>query len=370
MRYGVLFLMVFFPAMALAATPGPSAPPPSVTVATISEQDVNFPTEYVGHVEAIQSVDLRARVEGFLEQVKFKEGDNVHAGDLLYVIEQAPYRAKVDIDKAKVAQAESNLARASRHLQRLQTARAESVRATDMDNALADEAQAKAQLQETRAQLVGSELNLGYTEIKAPINGRIGRTAFSRGNLVNPASGTLARIVQLDPVRVVYSISENEAALVQAALNDAGKNQKNPTLAPRIKLANSELVKTIGRIDFVNNEVDAATGTISVRAVYANQDHLLLPGQYVTVLISQAQPRILPVVPQAAVLTSQEGRYVLMVDEQGMAQPRPISTGLRIGTMWAVESGLKAGEQIIVGGIQKVKPGQPVQIAPEQTKGR
>ena len=228
----------------------------------------------------------------------------------------------------------------------------------------------KAQLHEARALLAGSELNLGYTEIKAPINGRIGRTAFSRGNLVNPASGTLARIVQLDPVRVVYSISENEAGPVQEALNDAGRNQKNPTLSPRIKLANSKVLSTTGRIDFVNNEVDAATGTISVRAVYDNKDHLLLPGQYVTVLISQAQPRILPLVPQAAVLTSQEGRYVLMVDEQGMAQPRPIKTGPRLGTMWAVESGLKTGEQIIVSGIQKVKPGLPVQIAPEQTKGR
>ena len=358
MRYGVLFLMVFFPAIALAATPGSgAAPPPTVTVATISEQDVNLPTEYVGHVEAIQSVDLRARVEGFLEQVKFKEGDDVRAGDLLYVIEQAPYRAKVDADKARVAQAEANLARASQRLQRLQTARAESVRATDMDSAVADEAQTKAQLHEAKALLAGSELNLGYTEIKAPINGRIGRTAFSRGNLVNPASGTLARIVQLDPVRVVYSISENEAGPVQEALNDAGKNQKNPTLSPRIKLANSKVLSTTGRIDFVNNEVDAATGTISVRALYDNKDHLLLPGQYVTVLISQAQPRVLPLVPQAAVLTSQEGRYVLMVDEQSQAQPRPIKTGPRVGTMWAVESGLKAGERIIVGGIQKVKPG-------------
>jgi RND family efflux transporter MFP subunit len=371
MRYGVLFLMVFFPAIALAATPGPgAAPPPTVTVTTISEQDVNLPMEYVGHVEAIQSVDLRARVEGFLEQVKFKEGDDVRAGDLLYVIEQAPYRAKVDADRARVAQAEANLARASQRLQRLQTARAESVRATDLDSAVADEAQTKAQLHEAKALLAGSELNIGYTEIKAPINGRIGRTAFSRGNLVNPASGTLARIVQLDPVRVVYSISENEAGPVQEALNDAGKNQKNPTLSPRIKLANSKVLSTTGRIDFVNNEVDPATGTISVRAVYDNKDHLLLPGQYVTVLISQAQPRILPLVPQAAVLTSQEGRYVLMVDEQSMAQPRPITTGPRIGTMWAVESGLKTGEQIIVGGIQKVKPGLPVQIAPEQTKGR
>jgi RND family efflux transporter MFP subunit len=371
MKYAVALLMVLFPVWGLAATPGQgAAPPPVVAVVTIAAQDVNKPAEYVGHVEAVQSVDLRARVEGVIERVEFREGQDVHAGDLLYVIEQAPYRAKVAADKAKVEEARANLDRASRHLQRLKSARPESVRATDIDNAVADEAQAKAQLLATRAQLTASELDLGYTEIRAPIDGRIGRTAFTRGNMVNASSGTLARIVQLDPIRVVYSISENDMTSVRKALKDAQSKAKNPLLAPRLRLADNQLVPTVGRIDFVDNEVDAATGTIAVHAVFGNHDHLLLPGQYATVLVSLQQPRILPMVPQASVLTNQKGRYVLIVDEQGIAIPRPITTGPTVGTMWAVESGVKTGDRVIVGGIQKVRPGQKVQVAPDQKKGR
>ncbi|MFH2090903.1 MAG: efflux RND transporter periplasmic adaptor subunit [Pseudomonadota bacterium] len=369
MRYCILAIMLFTPTWLLATTPTPAKPPaPLVIMATITEQDINQATEYVGHVEAIQTVDLRARVEGFLENVMFKEGQDLRAGDLLYLIENAGYQAKLDADQARVAQAQANLDRASQRLKRLKAARVESVRATDMDTAIADAAQTNAQLQEAKAMLASSQLNLGYTRIKAPIDGRIGRTAYTRGNLVNPGSGTLARIVQLDPIRVVYSISENEVSAVLAALNASEKKQDSPTLIPRIKLANNQLLNNKGRIDFVNNEVDPATGTILVRAVYDNHDHRLLPGQYVTVLISASHPRLLPVVPQAAVLSDQKGRYVLMVDENGIAVPCPIKTGPVIDTMWAVESGLKAGDKIIVGNIQKVRPGQPVQIAPAQTK--
>lgn len=367
MRYCILIILIFIPTWLMAAPPGPGQAP-TVIVATITEQDINPSTEYIGHVEAIQTVDLRARVEGFLEKVMFKEGQDIRSGDQLYLIEKAGYQAKVDADKARVAQAEANFARAGQRLQRLQSARSESVRATDMDNARADAAQTKAQLQEANAILANSEINLGYTQIKSPINGRIGRTAFTRGNLVNPSSGALARIVQLDPIRVVYSISENEVTAIQASLNDAGKNQETASLVPRIKLSNNTVLNIIGKIDFINNEIDPSTGTLMVRAIYDNHDHLLLPGQYVTVMISQSQPRLLPVAPQVAVLSNQQGHYVLMVDEQGKAIIRPIIIGPAIGTMWTIESGLKAGEQIIVGNIQKVRPGQPVQISQAQTK--
>lgn len=367
MRYCILVIMIFIPTWLMAAPSGPNQAP-TVIMATIIEQDINPSTEYIGHVEAIQAVDLRARVEGFLEQVMFKEGQNVHSGDQLYQIEKAGYQVKVDADKARVAQAEANFARASQRLQRLQSARSESVRATDMDNARADVAQTKAQLQEAKAILANSEINLGYTQITSPINGRIGRTAFTRGNLVNPSSGSLARIVQLDPIRVVYSISENEVAAIQASLNDAQKNIETASLVPRIKLSNNKILNNIGKIDFINNEVDPSTGTIMVSAVYDNHDHLLLPGQYVSIMISQSQPRLLPVAPQAAVLSNQQGHYVLMVDEQKKAIVRPIIIGPAIGTMWTIESGLKAGEQIIVGNIQKVRAGQPVQIALAQAK--
>jgi RND family efflux transporter MFP subunit len=368
--YGaVILLLCVLQVLALpfevnAAPAGPeTGPPPRVTVATVTEQDVNPPAEYVGHVEAVQSVDLRARVEGFLERVDFKEGSDVHAGDLLYVIEQVPYQAKVDADKASLAQAEAILTKASQYLHRAQTVRSGGISATDLDNAVAEELRAKAQLEQARANLHIAQINLGYTTIKAPIGGRIGRTAFTRGNLVGPDSGALARIVQLDPIRVVYSISENDLAAVNMALKDAVRDKNPPLLMPRIKLPGGQVLKTAGNVDFVDNAVDASTGTIAVRALFKNPKGTLLPGQYVTVLVSRKEPKLMPVVPQAAILEDHDGRYVLLVDDQNRVAMRRVKTGPVIGVNWAVESGLSVNERVIVEGVQKVRPGQAVKAA-------
>jgi RND family efflux transporter MFP subunit len=356
-----LILTLVSPCTVAAAAPGTGdGTPPLVTVAPVTLQDVNPPAEYVGHVEAIQAVDLRARVEGFLEQVNFKEGDIVQDGDLLYSIEQAPYKAKVAADNARVAQAEAELDRANRHLERLRAARPESIRATDKDDAVAAQLSAQAQLSEARATLTRSQLDLGYTTIKAPISGRLGRTAFTKGNLVGPTSRPLARIVQLDPIRVVYSISENNLAAIQMALKDSSKEGKDPILIPRIKLSNEEIYETAGYVDFVNNEVDPGTGSIAVWAVFDNHDGLLLPGQYVTVLVSHSTSKMLPVVPQSAIQEDREGRYVLVVDGENRVVQRRVKTGPVIGGMWAIESGLAAKEIVIVQGVQKVSPGMVV----------
>jgi RND family efflux transporter MFP subunit len=347
-----------------AAPAGPkTVPPPQVTVARVVEQDVNPPSEYVGHMEAVQSVDLRARVEGFLERVEFKEGSEVHAGDLLYVIEQAPYQAKVDADKASVAQAEAILTKAQQYLRRAQNVRSGGISATDLDNAVAEELRAKAQLEQAKANLQIARINLNYTSIRAPISGRIGRTAFTIGNLVGPNSGALARIVQLDPIRVVYSISENDLAAVNIALKDADKGKNNSMLMPRIKLADGQILKIKGHVDFVDNTVDVSTGTIAVRALFKNPDGTLLPGQYVTILVSKSAPKPMPVVPQTAVLEDRDGRYVLLVDDQSRVAVRRIKTGPVVGANWAVESGLAANERVIVEGVQKVRPGQIVKTA-------
>jgi RND family efflux transporter MFP subunit len=367
-----LFLTLAFPLIVTAGPPdSDGSPPPLVTVAPVILQDVNPPEEYVGHMEAIQTVDLQARVEGFLEQVNFKEGSYVHAGDLLYVIERAPYQANVKADKARVEQLQAMLTKAHQYLERVRTVRSGGVSASDIDNAVAEELRAKAQLEEARATLERSELNLGYTTIRAPISGRIGRTAYTAGNLVGPTSQPLARIVQIDPIRVVYSISENDMAAVQMALKDAAQRSKNPVLVPSIRLSTGRTYQIAGQLDFVNNQVDAATGTIAVWAVFDNPDGLLVPGQYVTVLVTRSKPKLMPVVPQSAVLEDHEGSYVLVVGDQNRVGIRRIKSGPVVGVNWAIESGLSVGEIVIVEGTQKAQPGQIVKtVTVKEKNGR
>jgi RND family efflux transporter MFP subunit len=367
-----LVLMWLFPEGALSGPTGPGdVPPPLVTVAKVTEQDVNPPSEYVGHVQAVQTVDLRARIEGFLEQVKFKEGSDVHAGDLLYVIEKAPYQAQVDADTAIVIQATATHTKARQYLERVRTVRSGGVSQSDIDDAVAEELRARGELEQAKANLKRSQLDLGYTMVKAPITGRIGRTAFTRGNLVNPASGPLARIVQIDPIRVAYSISENDLVAIKMALKDAAGEKKHPILAPRIKLPGGQILKISGQIDFVDNTVDPDTGTIAVWTLFDNPDGALLPGQYVTVLVARSQPEVMTVVPQSAVLEDHDGRYVLVVDDQNQVAVRRVETGPVVGINWAIKSGLSVNESVIIEGVQKVQPGQFVKTAlADEQKGR
>ena len=355
-----LLLLMALPVATKAAPAKDAGPPPLVTVAPIVEQNVNLPAEYIGHVEAIQEVDLRARVSGFLEQVNFKEGGNVKAGDLLYLIEQAPYQARVAAAKAVIARAEAAVSRTDRYLERLRNASAGSIPATDLDAAEADALQASAELESARAALELAQLDLGYTRITAPINGRIGATSLSRGNLAGPESGALAKIVQLSPIRVQYALSENTRDAIEAARTAVLSKSPASRLHIQLRLPDGSLLEDPGQIDFLDNRVDPKTGTLAIRAVFANRDGRLLPGQYVTVLVNQSQPRDMPLVPQVAVLEDRDGRYVLLVNGQDQVEQRRITTGRTIGTSWVAETGLKAGDLVITQGLQKVRPGQTV----------
>ena len=338
------------------------APPPLVEVAVITEAAVNPPMTHVGRVEAIQAVDVQARVQGYLDAVKFTEGGPVRSGDLLYIIEQAPYVAQVHADEARTAQARAALNKARQYRERLQNVRSGGVSKTDLETALSDEQEARAQVDQAIATLDVSRLNLAYTTIKAPISGRIGVSNFTRGNLVGPESGPLARIVQLNPIRVVYSVSESNRVDVLLGIQGQGKtfDDAKKDLVPHLRLPNGAMYALPGRLEFTDNEVDATTGTVAVRAVFDNPDEILLPGQFVTVELSLADPQTMPMVPQRAVLEDRQGQYVFVVDTEGRAKRRDITTGVTVDTQWAVKSGLMAGETVIVSGVQKVRSGQLV----------
>ena len=345
-----------------SAVPGGASKPPMVLVSPVLKQEVNPPKEYLGRVEAVQQVDIRARVDGFLEKVHFKEGSYVKEGDLLYEIEDDAYKAQVAVDKASAAKEKANLTKAEQYLARLKSVTTGGVSAYDVETAVSDQLQAKAALQEAEAVLSQSNLNLGYTIIKAPISGRIGATAYTSGNLVGPSdTAAMARIVQENPIRVVFSFSETE-------LPEILKENKQKTEKERIfklRLANGDMYDHTGTLDFVDNTVDQDTGTIAVRILFKNPEGALMPGQFVAVLDTARQGESMPVVSQAAVMEDKEGRYVYVVDESNHVVKRRITTGPAVGTGWAVESGLLSGEMVIVQGVQKVRPGQEVSPSSE-----
>ena len=360
----LLFLLsTLSPAMGAPGGPGNQAPP-SVSVTTITEAEVNPPAEFVGRVEAVQSVDIQARVQGYLDKVAFKEGSFVKSGNLLYKIEPDTYQAQVDVDKAKVAKAEATLKKAEQYLRRVRSVKTGGVSASDRETAESDMLQAKAELQEAKATLAQSQLSLGYTTITAPISGRIGKTAFTRGNLISTESGALTTLVQLDPIRVVFSISERNIPEAKKAQKESSMEEMKSSRVITLRMPNEELYPLSGRVEFIDNQVDRATGTIAVRALFDNPDGMLLPGEYVTVLVSASNPLRMPVVPQAAVLEDKDGKYVFVVDGQDQVQQRRIKTGPAVDTAWAVEQGLVAGETIVISGIQKVRPGQKVTPVP------
>ena len=342
-------------------------PSPVVTVMTVADQQVNPAETYVGRVEAIQAVDLRARVQGYLESVKFKEGARVRAGDILYVIEQAPYKADLAEESAKVDEARASLKDAEQYLKRLRTVQSGGVSATDVETATNKELRSKAILEEAKANFEQARIKLGYTTIKAPIDGRIGRTTFTKGNFVGPESGSLARIVQLDPIRVVYAISENQLERLDPGSDTSRTSavKKCPPLF-KIQMPGGAVYPLEGYLDFIDNQVDPNTGTIAVRAIFENPNGFLLPGAYVTVLVKCENGRRTPVVPQSAVQIDRKGRYVFVVDDENRVQERRIETGAAIDADWVVTSGLSPGERVIVQGVQKVSPGQIVKTV---TKG-
>lgn len=363
------------PALALAAaligsiTHGSSLPAlaqakeplPAVVVAPVVSKPISDSVEFIGQTEAFQQVDLRARVTGFLMKRNFEEGADVKTGELLYSIDQAEYKAQRDAAEAKVERVEATIRETERQLKRYaELERRGTASVAKLDEAKARAGEARADLAAAKAELEEAQINLGYTQIESPIDGRVGRSAIDVGNLVGPDSGVLSTVVTLDPVRVTFAVSEREYLDYQKRLK-SGETEK---YTPRIRLANGDLYKAGGKIDFVDNKVDPTTGTLQLRAAFPNPEKTILPGQFVNVVLVSEKPQDRIVVPQAAVQQNQAGPFVLVVDGDSTVEARSITTGARYGPEIVVTKGLKPGEQIIVEGIQKVRPGAKVKAVP------
>lgn len=334
---------------------------PSVTTATITTQPDGVSRTYLGRLEAVQAVNVTSRTEGFIARRAFEEGQFVNAGDVLYEIEPALHQAAVAQAKARLDSANATARHAQTHLNRIQRlGDARTVSQSDVDAALAGRDTARAAVAQAQAALKTQELQLSYTRITAPISGRIGVSHFHTGSLVNPASGALTEIVQLDPVRVVISVNERDvlsASHSSGTLEDAF-SANNMTLS--LRLSDGSPYMNAPVLESLGNRIDAQTGTLPVRMNVANPDHRLLPGGTVNVTAEPRSGHSLPVLPAQALQQNAAGHFVLLVNAEQRVQARPVRLGAQTGHGYFVIEGLRGGEKVVTEGLQWVRPGMAV----------
>jgi len=340
---------------------GSGPPPLPVTTAEVQQAQIPLYLEHVGTTEAVSTVEIRARVRGVLEKVLFKEGADVEKGALLFVIEQKPYRAALDKAQADLQRARATLERTQADYDRTSALEQKQVSSqAELDHARAARDEAAASVQAAKAAVEQAQLDMDYTEIHAPIAGRIGRMLVNQGNLVGASEQTtLATIVQLDPIYVYWSPSERERLDVLRQRKE-GRYVQRDQVEVRAELADGSEYPFPGRLDFVDNTVDPSAGTLRVRAVFPNPDKTLLPGQYANlrVLVGRDVPVLL--VPASAIVEEQGGSTVYVVTPEGTIQPRAVVASSTHDQMRVIDSGLQAGEKIAVDNLGKLRPGMKV----------
>ena len=347
----------------------PGAGPPAVGVVPTKRQTITESSEYTGRIMATQRVNVVARVAAFIDEVAFKEGAEVKKGDLLYRLEQAPFKADVQAKQAQVTQFKAQLLNAQAVLGRSQTLlKGPAGQQSAVDVALANEQALEAQVLGAEAQLQQAQINLDYTEIRAPIDGKIGRTAVTPGNYVSPGTGTLVSIVSQDPMFVVFPVPTRTAMDLQAK----SAEKRSDDLLIRVRLPDGKMYDHAGALDFVDNTVGGNTDTMILRGVISNPRltrfrggiRELVDGELVTVILENSEKTQALAIPRAAVLSDQEGDYVYVVGADNKAQQRRVKLGQSTPAFAAVLSGLSEGENVIVDGIQRVRPGQAVAPGP------
>lgn len=368
---GMVTLGVFSPSQAQTQTGQTS--PPAVGVMETVKRPITESNEFLGRIESPNRVSVVARVTAFVEKRNFVEGAEVKTGDLLYELERGPFEADLAAKKAQVAQLQATLVNA-----RLTTDRARTLlsgpagQQSTYDAAVANQQSLEAQVQGAQAQVDLSQINLDYTQIRSPIDGMIGRTAVTQGNVVSPSSGVLTTIVSQDPMYVVFPVSVREALILRERYVTRGGFK---AVVIRIRLSDGRLYGHTGQLNFVNNTIAQNTDTITLRGTIPNPPlydrsatqgavRELTDNEFVTVLLEGAEPVEVLAIPRAAVLSDQQGEYVYVVDADNKAEQRRIQLGQSTSTVASITSGLKLGEKVIVEGLQRVRPGQPVSPGP------
>ena len=365
---GVVAVVLFLLAAGCQKAASPAAgapPPPTVTVAQPISKEVVEWDEYQGWVEAVDTVAIRARVNGYLDSIHFKDGSDVEKGQLLFVIDPRPYQAALDLAEADLAQAQTRFDLASNDMARAERLlKAKAISEEDADSRSKAERTAAAAIQSARASVEMAQLNMEYTSVKAPIAGRIGRKMITEGNLVNAnlaESTGLATIVALDPIYCRFDADEQSILKYQQLAREGQhENLRGGKWPCEIELANETGFPHKGVLDFVDNQVDASTGTMRVRGVFANPGRVLQPGFFARVRVPGSARYAALLIPDEAIGSDQDQKFVLVVDGQNKARFTPVKLGPLIDGARVVREGLHSNDWVVVNGLMSVRPDSEV----------
>lgn len=342
-------------------TSAPMMPPVTATVAEAKEENIENPKTYVALVEAINSVDVVAKVSGSLDKVNFVEGSYVKKDDSLFIIDKEPYQANYNLAKAQLESAEASLTRAERDYNRQKQLSAKNIASqATFDAAESAYLQAKAAVSQAKAQLDLARIDLDNTEVKAYIDGRIGKTQVTVGNFVNASGAALAKVVQVDPIRLAFSVTDKELLEMQQASERDDIND----LTVNIELSNGQILhEKINQI-FANNEINLGTATIAVYVDVKNEKHYLKPGSYVSINITSDKPKQGIVVPETSILQAGEISFVYVIKEDNIASMRKVVLGKAYNGKQVITSGLESGEKVLTSGLanRMLRDGAPVNI--------
>ena len=343
-------------------------PPPKVGTVTVEKRTVDVEIPRVAQLESSREVEVVARVSGFLERIAYVEGNLVHEGDVMFVMDKRPFVARVKAAKGELAASKARLWTANANLNRIRPlAEADAMSQSDLDQAIGEKQAAEAAVYSAEATVTNAELDLDYTTIRAPVTGLTGQARQREGAYLNAMSDSanLSYVAQIDPIWVNYAVSQNELEKYRTERRDGlFEPPKDDKYEFEIVLADGTVFPNLGTLDFLAPAFDPNTGTFAVRAIVANGEMLLRPGMFVTVnLLGGKRPNAI-IVPQVAVQQTAQGQIVWLVKDDGTAETRPVNVGEWVKDGWVVESGLTGGESLIVEGFQRLRPGIPVTASP------
>ncbi|WP_394354701.1 efflux RND transporter periplasmic adaptor subunit [Aquipseudomonas alcaligenes] len=363
----VLALGMLFSPFLQAADPAQQMPPPEVVVEAAKVESLPLQFEYPARTAGFREVQVRAQVSGILQERTYQEGSQVKRGEVLFRIDPRPYQAALARAKGTLAQEQARYRQTDRDLKRIRELQKKGFASeSELDNAVSNFEQSKANIEAAKAEVQAKQIDLDYTTVEAPISGITSKETVSEGSLMvagDPNASLLTQITQLDPIYVNFAAPDREVSSVRQGLQDGSLvREGGQRMSVEIKFSDGSSYPVEGKVDFTDSLIDRSTGTVSARAVVPNPDQALMPGQFVRVVVKGINKPNAITVPERALSQGPNGTFVYVVDEQGLARIRPVGTAHTAGGRWVVESGIEAGDKVIVEGLPKVRPNAPVKV--------